>query len=163
MTAPGPPALISVIKLSSREERQPALSPAHRYEKKKRGCKTYPRPKPVQEMVVVEAKPIKLQTVKCRLSSCSWPLLRVSGGITHNSSFDVASSKETYICFRRSWSASCVSTETVLVAAGALDSAASFESAIAETSERSSDTMKCGRVRARETRGDRERASALMR
>lgn len=25
-------------------------------------------------MVVVEAKPIKLQTVKCRFSSCSWPL-----------------------------------------------------------------------------------------
>lgn len=69
MTAPGPPALISVISLQARKESVCAFKRLPAGE-----VNTHPRPKPVQEMVVVEAKPIKLHTVKCRLSSCSWPL-----------------------------------------------------------------------------------------
>ena len=46
LPAPGPPALISEIR---------------------------PQPSPVHEMVVVEARPIKLRMLKWRVSSCLWP------------------------------------------------------------------------------------------
>lgn len=68
LQAPGPPALIDVIKPSPK----PAMEMSTQQTKKKdpmliRGDS------PVHDMVQLAARPIRLHTEKCLFSSCLWP------------------------------------------------------------------------------------------